>query len=272
MNPVYGAKHDLISLVTTHLFVIGPNHGGSTFLKEALATCRLIWNLPREGQHMLGFSGPSSRATGASLLWDSEPHWIRLFEDTNAYDWRRTRKAWYFQAFARDSQACMFVTKSPPFLLNVHDLDRHFNNAKFLFAVRNPYAVVEGIWRRRWKKPLKSMRELLDAAARHVLTCFDRQRRNIEAYRGNGRFFTYEAMCDEPEQVERMKRSLVPALDDLRLRQKLPIKQIYSEMLTNMNERQIARLTADQIATINRTFRKHRDILRHFSYDLIKTA
>ena len=35
----------------------------------------------------------------------------------------------------------------PPFLLLVDQLERHFRNAKFLFTVRNPYAVCEGICR-----------------------------------------------------------------------------------------------------------------------------
>ena len=46
---VYGAGRDLSRTITTHLFVLSPNHGGSTFLQQALATSRATWNLPREG-------------------------------------------------------------------------------------------------------------------------------------------------------------------------------------------------------------------------------
>ena len=267
---VYGALHDLDRLVTTHLFVICPNHGGSTFLKEALATCRMTWNLEREGQHMLGFAGPSSRATGTGLLWASEQRYIDLYTDDRAYDWPRIRKAWYFQAFARDPAASVFVTKSPPFLLNVAGLDRAFANPKFLFMVRNPYAVIEGIRRRRWKRPHFDERELLDAAARHAAACLEYQRRNVDAYRANGRFFTYEAMCDEPARVERAIRSLVPELDDLELRQRLPVKGMYDEMLTNMNERQIARLDAARIEAVNRVLRPRRDVLERFGYAVLE--
>ena len=267
---VYGALHDLDRLVSAHLFVICPNHGGSTFLKEALATSRMTWNLEREGQHMLCFAGPSSRGTGAGLLWASEQRFIGLFDDDSAYDWPRTRKAWYFQAFARDPAACVFVTKSPPFLLNVAGLNRGFANARFLFMVRNPYALVEGIWRRRWKRPHLGEAEMLDAAARHVATCLAYQRRNVEAYRDNGRFFTYEAMCDEPARVARIIRSLVPELRDLKLRQRLPVKGMYDEMLTNMNERHIARLTPAQIDAVNGVFRPRRGLLDHFGYSILE--
>ena len=270
MKQVYGACYDLNSKVTTHLFVICPNHSGSTFLKEALATCRVTWNLKREGQHTFGFAGPSSLGTGTGLLWASERRFISLFAEEAAYDWAKTRKAWYFQAFAKDPAASIFVTKSPPFLLNVAGLNRSFANARFLFVVRNPYAVVEGIWRRRWKRPHFNATEMLDAAARHAATCLEYQRRNIDAYHRNGVFFTYETMCDEPTGVEARIRSLVPELDDLELRQRLPVKGRYNEMLTNMNERQIARLDASQIETINRVFRRRQDVLDHFGYPILE--
>ena len=47
-RPYFGAGRDLQRLVTTHLFVIVPEHAGSTFLQRALATCRATWNLPCE--------------------------------------------------------------------------------------------------------------------------------------------------------------------------------------------------------------------------------
>ena len=40
MTRVYGALHDVGGAVRTHLFGVAPNNSGSTFLKEALATCR----------------------------------------------------------------------------------------------------------------------------------------------------------------------------------------------------------------------------------------
>ena len=272
MTRVYGARHDLHGQVTTHLFVICPNHGGSTFLKEALATCRMTWNLEREGQHMLGFAGPSSRASRAGLLWASEQRFIDLFSDDAAYDWWRIRNAWYFQAFARDPAATVFVTKSPPFLLNVAGLNRNFPNPRFLFVVRNPYAVVEGIWRRRWKRPNFDAPTMLQAAARHAVTCLEYQRRNVDAYRDNGRFFTYEAMCDRPLEVEAQIRSLVPELDDITLRQKLAVKGMYDEMLTNMNDRQIGRFDPAQFDAVNRVFRERRDVLDHFGYPLLEPS
>ena len=279
---VYGAACDVARAVTTHLFGIGPNNSGSTFLQQALATCRATWNLPEEGQWMPGFTGPSgsrpleSGEPRPSVLWTADRRWLDRFADPDAYDWPRTRKAWYFQAYARDPEASVFYTKSPPHLVIVDELARHFRNAKFLFTVRDPYAVCEGIIRIRDDQPHKYAplkahfpdRTLPELAATHVATCLAWQRRNVEAHGDRGVFFTYEAMCAEPERVEHRIRALVPALDDLCLRQRLPVKRRYHEMLTDMNARQIARLDAAELAECTRVFRERRDVLDYFGYDL----
>ena len=196
--------------------------------------------------------------------------WRDRFTDPAAYDWTRNRRAWYFQAFARDPQASVFVTKAPPFLLQVGALRRHFRNTKFLFAVRNPYAVCEGIHRYRTGQPLPPDVDYFEAAAEHVVNSLALQRDNLERHGSRGVFFTYEAMCDEPARVERQIRSLVSALGDLKLRRKLAVKGLYDEMLSNMNARQIARLTSKQIETINRIFCRRRDVLDYFGYEIME--
>ena len=264
----FTAQRDIESLVETHLFGTAPNNSGSTFLMQALATCRQTLNLPLEGQFAFGFIGPNTYDHGR-LLWSHRP-WRDRLADPAAYDWPRNRTAWYFQAFARDPHAGVFFTKAPPFLLHVGALRRHFRNAKFLFMVRNPYAVCAGIWRYRTGQPIPPGKDYFEAAAEHVVNCLAFQRDNLETHGSRGVFFTYEAMCDEPERVERQIRSLVPELDDLKLKQRLAVKGLYDEMLTNMNARQIARLTPEQIATVNRVFRRRRDVLRSFGYEVLE--
>ena len=270
---VYGAGRDLARQITTHLFVISPNNSGSTFLKQALSTCRATWNLSREGQWMLGYAGPvpgNDDLPHVELLWASTPCLIDRLSDTSAYDWRRTRRAWYFQAYARDPRASVFVTKSPPHLLLVDELARCFVNPRFLFMVRNPYAVCQGICRYMTGRLPFHDPDLPDKAARHVVACLEYQRRNIETHRSRSVFLTYEEMCAEPDRVATGIRTLVPELKNLELRQRLTVKGQYDEMLTDMNARQIARLEPGQIAAFNRVFRKYRKLLDHFGYEMME--
>ena len=279
----FGAFHDLERVVDTHLFVICANNCGTTFLRKALAMSRHTWNLPKEGWMAFGHVAPRPanypRMAGSGRIWAARRRWLDVLEDPTAYDWPHARKAWYFQAHARDPAASVFVEKTSTHLLQVDALRRHFRNAKFLFMVRNPYAVCEGICRtlrNRSALGLPTVREaawkgvrLEILAARHVAACLEYQQRNVEAFGERGRFFTYEEMCAEPERTARTIRDLVPALDDLNLRQRLKVHWNYHEILTDMNARQIACLDGRQIAAINQVFRRHRAVLDHFGYEIM---
>lgn len=264
----HGAAFDLERLIHTHLFVISPNNSGSTFLANALATSRATWNLDVEGQHVLGFRGPSTRSTGARLIW-AAPHWIDRFADPAAYDWDVNRRAWYFQAHAHDPGAGVLVVKSPPFLLSVSALARRFANARFLFMLRNPYAMAEGILRRGREQTIPAGTDLRDAVARHVVACFRRQRENIDRHAGQGAFFTYEQMCAAPETVAAAIRVVVPEMVDLSLRQCLAVKGMYQQQLADMNAMQIARLGRDDIDALNLVFAGEGENFDEFGYKLL---
>ena len=274
---VRGATRDPENTIAAHLFVICPNNSGSSFLAGALAACRAVWSLPGEGQAIPGYAGPVTTQGPELAIWAVEPRDIALFADPGRHDWARTRKAWYFFARASDPGASVFVEKSSQHVFQVGQLARHFRNPRFLYMVRNPYAVCEGIcrsFRRRFgrdhlPRAAEGGRSLEETAAAHVVHCLARQRRNVEARGDRGVFFTYEAMCADPERVAREIRALVPELDDLDLRRRLPVKGRYDEVLTDMNARQIARLTAGQIAAFNRVFRERRDLFDHFGYEML---
>lgn len=277
---VYGAGRDLERLVDTHLFCVVPNHGGSSFLRTALETSRATWNLTFDGPWMSGYAGPHWKPLPnfpmPGKVWAAEPHWVAQITDPKLHDWQRTRRAWYFQAHAWQPEASVFVEKSVRNPAQVEMLASNFRNAKFLFVVRNPYAVCEGIWRTfRQRHPRLTSadawggRPFEEVVARHVLNILLMQARNLDAFGHRGIFLTYEELCREPEQVARRIRALVPAIDDLDLRQRLSVKQAYDEPLTDMNGKQIARLNARQLAAFNRVFAPARHLIERFGYELL---
>ena len=277
---VYGANHDLERLVTTHLFCTVPNYCGSTFLKNVLSTCRATWNLWHESHRMLIVQRAPRRPGVGNLapLWAADRRCIEFVSDPHWYDWRLVRKAWYFQAWARQPNASVFVAKSPRHVLHADLLAKHFRGAKFLFSVRNPYAHAEGVcraYRRLYPRESEARirwrggRSVEALAAAHVVNCLLLQRRNIRAWGDRGVFFTYEAMCAEPGRVARDIRALAPELDDLDLLQRVPVKGRYNDLPTDMNARQIARLTPRQLRAFNRVFEANREVLEGFGYELM---
>lgn len=263
-----GAKHDLEQLIRTHLFIISPNNSGSTFLKNVLATSPRTWNLNREGQNTFGFAGPNPTRLKIPYLWASESRWLEALRDESAYDWEKTRRAWYFQAYSTNPNADVFVEKSPPFVLHVGSLSRHFRNAKFLFLVRDPYAVAEGILRR--VAPLHSTREIaIEKTATHILNCLRWQAENLAEFGDRGILIRYEDLCANPTETGRRVAQLVPELEGLDLNQRVEVKGMYDEPLRNMNAVQIGRLSEADLNALSAAFAAERELLERFGYELL---
>lgn len=267
MSMYYSANYDLKRLIKTHLFVISPNNSGSTFLKNALATSQHTWNLNQEGQHTFGFSGPVPYVENFPLIWAAKPDLLEKLRTPELYDWKETQKAWYFLAHSKTSNASIFVEKSPPSVVRVSELNQHFFNPKFIFLLRNPYAVVEGIYRRYKKLGKKALK----LASIHIVTLFYIQKSNILNH-NNSIFFTYEEMCSNPKKIENNIKSLVPELTDITLEQKIEVKGIYDEMLRDMNAQQIERLSPKDIAEINKVFYEHKTIINYFGYQILESS
>lgn len=270
MTRYYGAKADLENCVTKHVFVMCPNQSGSTFLVRALGLCAQAWSLKREGQNTHGYVGPDTFESDITLTWASDRRNIEFIKNQAAYNWPVNRKTWYFQASASRPDAGVFVTKSPPFLLIADQLAANFKNVRFIFMVRNPYAVVEGIYRR-GIKGVKSPEEILQISARHILNCFAYQKSNIDTFPETGTFFTYEDMCARPCTTAQKIQNLVPEFSDLVLDQTIEVKGMYEEPLRDMNADHIGRLAPEALDIINETFILHTNLLDYFGYSLIKS-
>ncbi|MCW3836917.1 sulfotransferase family protein [Sphingomonas canadensis] len=254
--------------IRTHLFVIAPNNSGSTLLRNAIASSRHCWSLPREGQHVPGFVGPSTRETGTRLIWASRPEWVALFSGIG-HDWRRTRDAWHAQATAQDPAASVFVTSSPPFLLNVAALRQAFSDARFLFLTRNPYAAIEGIMRRADQQPLEPGEDIRIVAARHLAVCLARQRNNLLDHGDIGMALSYEEMCADPRGTAARVAALVPALEGFEWPDRIAVKGIEGRPIADMNADQIARLSENDRSVISATLREQQADLEWFGYSYL---
>lgn len=254
------------ALITSHLFVIAPNNSGSTLLRRAIGRSAGALTLPREGQHVPGYHGPSSRSSGMRLLWACNPERAALFTDDSRYDWDRTRRAWHFHAVACSPQATVLVVSSPPFLLRVDALARTFEGARFLFVTRDPYAILEGICRRPEPGLPVGQDDCRVAAAHHIVACFEAQARNIAGHKRYGAALTYEELCASPHAIEARIAALVPGLGAVDLTTPVAVKGRPPAPLEDMNAEQIARLAREDFAAANRVFDAHWGLFESFGY------
>ena len=261
---------DLSQRIKCHLFVVSPNNSGSTLLHRLIAQSAEVWSLPREGQHMVGFRGPSSRSEGLPLVWAARTEWLARFTAPGVYDWEHNRNLWYFLATSKRRTASVFLEKSPPFLLNVEALARGFPGARFVILVRNPYAVVESIVRRsRRRESIASHGDLRLLAAQHVVECLRWQVRNRDKLSDCALLLKYEELCADPPGAARRVQALVPVLNDLDFEQTVSVKQIYHGPVADQNPRQLARLTEEDLRMINTVFEPEAPLLGKFGYDLL---
>jgi len=263
-----GAQHDLAQIIDTHLFVIGPNNSGSTFLRRSFEASRHSWNLKQEGQHVLGFAGPHTDASPKTLIWNATEDRRAEFADPAAFDWETSRRAWYFQSFARSPDASVFVTSSPPFLLQVAALKERFENARFLFLTRDPYAIAEGILRRPAAYRIEPGEDRIDIVAAHLMHCFERQAHNRSAFKETGLSLRYEDMCADPAGAAAAIRSFLPVLNDYTLNDAVEVKGMYDEPLRDMNAEQIARLPTDTVQRLTACLSPFQNLLADFGYRL----
>ena len=263
-----GAEQNARNSIRKHVFVISPNNSGSTLVARALSMCAQAWSLPREGQHMLGFTGPDTIRDNIALTWAATTTSVNLIQNRDLYNWRKTKNAWYFQASATHRDACVFIEKSPPFLLIIDQLLENFQNANFIFLVRNPYPVVEGICRR-INNSTCSRKDALLTAANHITQCLRTQKSNIETFGHSGISISYENLCAHPKQTEKLIKNFVPELTDINLKQRIAVKGMYNEIPRNMNFDQLKRLSSSEIKIINTVFEPESELLNYFHYNLV---
>jgi hypothetical protein len=253
-----------------HLFVVPQNNSGSTFLTACLHACRRVIGLPGEGQHVPGFRGPVPRHFGDHFAWGREGCRTAGILATDAlYDWAAIRRAWYDAAVPASGDADLFVEKSPPNVARVGSLDRHFPGARFLFLVRDPFAVAESVIRHRPDLPA-----VVGAAGEHVVATLRLQRDNIARYGAGGRglLVRYEDLCDRPVATESAVRTWEPGLDDLCVRRRLPVKGRYDRPLANLNGEHHSRLRPDQVDALQSAFAPHAGLLATFRYAPVLSA
>jgi hypothetical protein len=127
------------------LFIVGCNNSGTTLFVEILQSHPLMRSLPKEGQRITS-AIPNSAPLGIGRVFTKRLDLFRRTEQDSGDAVPRLRYDW---AYFSDPRPGIRLEKSPPNTLRSRWLQRYFDPARFIVLVRNPYAVCEGVARRR---------------------------------------------------------------------------------------------------------------------------
>jgi len=229
-----------------YLFVLCPPYSGSTVLWKLLSTSGNVSALPDEGQFL-----PELKEIMRERPWDSG----------HTLPWPEIKRVWE-SYWDRDKP--VWLEKSPPNLIRTRDILAHFQPAKFVIMVRNPYAQSEGLMRRNNWTAAK--------AANFSLMCLRRQRENARELE-NATVLTYESLVRDPAGACAQLAGFMPELNDMDATASFEVHSIDGTVdrpLTDLNAKKIAALGRDTIAVLNGIFQPQRATLEAWGYQLLE--
>ena len=141
------------------LFVLGVNNSGTTLITKLLEAHPGIRSLPAEGQ-LLTDAFPRPDKLGVERLWTARMDLFRWTEEDDIAPAVQAKRDWLMYHPDRPG---ILLEKSPPNAIRSRWLQQHFQPSRFLVITRHPYAVCEGIRRRKQYAVEQAARHWLDA-------------------------------------------------------------------------------------------------------------
>jgi hypothetical protein len=224
------------------LFLLGCNNSGTTLLVRILESHPLIRTLPTEGQHCTK-ALPNSTRLGVGRVFSQRLDVLRWTEESDPIPAKRVRYDW---AALYDQRPGILLEKSPPNTVRSRWLQRHFQPCRFLAIVRNPYAVCEGIRRRRAHS--------IEEAALHWRRVHEILQEDMP-YLERCLWLRYEDLCERVEEhCERLEGFLeleVP-FDRGGLRGSFKVHNMdgIPQSIHNFNDKSLQRLSSKEIELI----------------------
>ena len=201
------------------VFIVGVNNSGTTMLSALLDRHPELTCLPREG-HIVSERLPKPWAHGVGRVWTERTSLFRMDETTSiggvdAGTIADSCKADWLASVPGHGR--IVIEKTPPNALRIPWLERHFAPAKFIYIVRDPVAVAEGICRRNGVSPQRAVNhwvkanqicftDLAGVEQKMQISYRQMSRRPLETLNAIGKFLEIkqpfdESMIDNPFEV-----------------------------------------------------------------------
>ena len=232
-----------------YLFILSPPFCGSTLLTQIICSsdnvsCNNNIGL-MEGQHL-----PLAK----DILFTTD-----RWSVNKKIDWKRVKEIWHKYW---DLSKSILLEKSPPNIIRTLEINKYFNKVKFICLVRNPYAQIQSNVRR--------YKTNINEAATDYVNYLKCQKENLNKY--DSILIKYEDLTEKPFREKEKIKKHIPELNDIKMDLYFSAHNIRKSKnlpLTNLNNESIAKLSKEQINSINLILKKEKKILSFFDYSYI---
>ena len=240
------------------LFIITPPFSGSTALSELLNTSHRTMILQERGEGQWLIPGLSENDR-----WDPNKE----------IDYLSVKAVWLnkFQEIQKLTQNIdVVIEKSPPNIMRIENISRQFKNYSFIANNRDPYANCASIlYRNHNVKQLKPEEriDIVKKLARNWLMRSDKIQELVLHL--DIPLLTYEDFCKNPESILDNLKLPDGVAQSINFQAEVKVKDYEKQGIVNQNERQIAKLTDEDINNISDILKSNEKLLDFFGYEIL---
>ncbi len=247
------------------LFIATLPNAGSTALARLLLTGSSVTTLGQNGE-------------GQWLTFDARQP-SKRWDPAAKIDYAAMRTLWLEHISSRSSGKSLVIEKSPPNLVRMQQVLEAFGDMplRLMRLTRDPYAVCAS-WAKRygparvasdWAEATGSMAQGSAEFFTALGRIYGERLQRLTALKDRSSFdLRYEDLTQDPVSALAPLKQAEPLLGDIDAGAKLAVKDYEPRPLENMNNRQISKLTAEQIDGISAGLRPFADQLPAFGYEL----
>lgn len=268
-----------------HLFILGMNDSGTTFLQNSLSECKNCVSFKHKknrpnGMEGQGVSQSLNKRNGTFYPRDTDNGVTKLFSEKKGvwqsakkFNWKKIKPAWQIaweqNAHWKSANPRILLEKTPSAIYSVNIYLEQFPNAKFIIIHRDPYAICEGI--KRTVKKYKRKDYDIKRCAKHWGECSMQQMENIKTLCPTGRamWLWYEDMVAQPDKIAQQIMHFVPGLEDINFNKKVVCHSMDKPTprgIQDYNTRHLKNLKPAQFTAINEVLKDYREAMNFFNY------
>ena len=239
------------------LFIITPPYSGSTALSELLNSGyrTMILQEIGEGQWLVPGLCEKDR-------WNPD----------KPVDYESVKSIWLavYQRVKRLTQNIdVVIEKSPPNMMRIEALAAQFRDCSFLANNRDPYGHCASMLYRLHKADELSEQQRKQVLESNAVDWLLRSEKIQELVSLLGiPLLTYEQFCRAPETLLEKLQLPDGVIDSIDPQSSVQVKDYATQGIVDQNARQIAKLTAAEIAHMNTVLARNTPVLEFFGYEI----